>query len=159
MSFTHFNEQGHGQMVDVSKKQITLRKAIATARIQMTAETYEAILEGRMKKGDVLAVAQVAGIQAVKKTSELIPMTHPLLLTGIDITFATNEYLHAIEIFCTVSCEGKTGVEMEALTGASVCALTIYDMAKAMDPSMRIDEIYLLEKEGGKSGHYVRQDD
>jgi cyclic pyranopterin phosphate synthase len=159
MTFTHFNEQGHGHMVDVSEKQITQRKAIATARIQMTSETYEAILEGRMKKGDVLAVAQVAGIQAVKKTSDLIPMTHPLLLTGIDITFATNEYLHAFEIFCTVSCEGKTGVEMEALTGATVCALTIYDMAKAMDPSMRIDEIYLLEKVGGKSGHYVRQDD
>lgn len=154
MELTHFNEHGHGQMVDVSQKQITQRIAVAHARIRMNQETYQAIHDKAIKKGDVFAIAQVAGIQAVKKTSELIPMAHPLLLTKINITYESQLETLAIEIYCTVGCEGKTGVEMEALTGASVCALTIYDMAKAMDPGMVIDEIYLVEKEGGKSGHY-----
>lgn len=156
MELTHINEQGHGQMVDVSEKNISTRVASAQAVIHMNDKTYHAIMNKEMKKGDVLSVAQVAGIQAVKKTSELIPMAHPLLLTGINIMFYEDEKTHSIRIICTVKCEGKTGVEMEALTGASVSALTIYDMAKAMDPSMKITDIVLIEKTGGKSGHYVR---
>lgn len=157
MSFTHFNKQGHGQMINVSDKDITTRKAIAQAVITPNQETYNAILNNRLKKGDVLAVAQIGGIMAVKKTSELIVMAHPLILNGINIEYELLDESHSIRILCTVQCEGKTGVEMEALTGASVCALTIYDMAKSMDPSMRIDQIFLLEKEGGKSNHYVRE--
>lgn len=156
MELTHINEQGRGQMVDVSEKLISTRVASAQAVIHMNEKTYHAIMNKEMKKGDVLSVAQVAGIQAVKKTSDLIPMAHPLLLTGINIMFYEDEQSHSIRIICTVSCEGKTGVEMEALTGASVSALTIYDMAKAMDPSMRITDIVLIEKKGGKTGHYVR---
>ena len=156
MELTHINEQGHGQMVDVSEKNISTRVASAQAVIHMNDKTYHAIMNKEMKKGDVLSVAQVAGIQAVKKTSELIPMGHPLLLTGINIMFYEEEKTHSIRIICTVTCEGKTGVEMEALTGASVSALTIYDMAKAMDPSMKITDIVLIEKKGGKTGHYVR---
>lgn len=156
MELTHINEQGHGQMVDVSEKNISTRVASAQAVIHMNDKTYHAIMNKEMKKGDVLSVAQVAGIQAVKKTSELIPMAHPLLLTGINIMFNEEENTHSIRIICTVKCEGKTGVEMEALTGASVSALTIYDMAKAMDPSMKITDIVLIEKKGGKTGHYVR---
>lgn len=156
MELTHINEQGHGQMVDVSEKNISTRVASAQAVIHMNDKTYHAIMNKEMKKGDVLSVAQVAGIQAVKKTSELIPMAHPLLLTGINIMFYEDEKTHSIRIICTVKCEGKTGVEMEALTGASVSALTIYDMAKAMDPSMKITDIVLIEKKGGKTGHYVR---
>ncbi|PKM64888.1 MAG: cyclic pyranopterin monophosphate synthase MoaC [Firmicutes bacterium HGW-Firmicutes-20] len=158
MSFTHFNKQGHGQMINVSDKDVTSRKAVAQAVITPNRETYQAILDQRLKKGDVLAVAQIGGIIAVKKTSELIPMAHPLILNGINIEFEMLDESHSIRILCTVRCEGKTGVEMEALTGASVCALTIYDMAKSMDPSMRIDQIFLLEKEGGKSHHYVRNE-
>lgn len=156
MELTHINEQGRGQMVDVSEKLISTRVASAQAVIHMNEKTYHAIMNKEMKKGDVLSVAQVAGIQAVKKTSDLIPMAHPLLLTGINIMFYEDEQSHSIRIICTVSCEGKTGVEMEALTGASVSALTIYDMAKAMNPSMRITDIVLIEKKGGKTGHYVR---
>ena len=156
MELTHINEQGRGQMVDVSSKDVTSRVASAQAIIQMNEKTFHAISNKEIKKGDVLSVAQVAGIQAVKKTSDLIPMSHPLLLTSINILFYEDEKSHSIRIVCTVSCEGKTGVEMEALTGASVSALTIYDMAKAMDPSMKITDIVLIEKKGGKSGHYVR---
>ena len=156
MELTHINEQGRGQMVDVSEKLISTRVASAQAVIHMNEKTYHAIMNKEMKKGDVLSVAQVAGIQAVKKTSDLIPMAHPLLLTGINIMFYEDEQSHSIRIICTVNCEGKTGVEMEALTGASVSALTIYDMAKAMNPSMRITDIVLIEKKGGKTGHYVR---
>lgn len=158
MNFSHFNQQGHGQMINVSEKEITARKAIAQAVITPNQETYKAILDQKLKKGDVLAVAQIGGILAVKKTSELIPMAHPLILNGINIEYEMSDERHSIRIICTVRCEGKTGVEMEALTGASVCALTIYDMAKSMDPAMRIDQIYLLEKEGGKSNHYVRDE-
>lgn len=156
MELTHINDQGRGQMVDVSSKDVTSRVASAQAIIQMNEKTFHAISNKEIKKGDVLSVAQVAGIQAVKKTSDLIPMSHPLLLTSINIRFYEDEKSHSIRIVCTVSCEGKTGVEMEALTGASVSALTIYDMAKAMDPSMKITDIVLIEKKGGKSGHYVR---
>ena len=156
MTFTHINQHGYGKMVEVGDKEITHRMASAHAKISMNSETFTAIQRGQLKKGDVLAVAQVAGIQAVKRCSDLIPLAHPLMITGIDIDYSFDENTSAIHIECQVRCDGKTGVEMEALTGASVCALTIYDMAKALDKSMRIDEIYVMEKRGGKSGHYLR---
>ncbi len=156
MTFTHMNQQGYGKMVDVGDKDITHRIAKAQAKISMTHDSFRAIQLGHLKKGDVLAVAQVAGIQAVKRCADLIPMAHPLLLSGIDIDYQLDETTASIQIICTVRCDGKTGVEMEALMGASVCALTIYDMAKALDKSMRIDDVYVLEKIGGKSGHYQR---
>ena len=153
---THFNPQGHGHMVNVQAKNNTQRIAIACASIQVQAKTFEAIQNMSLKKGDVLAVAQVAGIMAVKKTWELIPLAHPLQLNGIDIRYELDALKSKIYIECEVHCEGKTGVEMEALTGASICALTIYDMVKAMDKGMVIENIYLKEKIGGKSGHYER---
>lgn len=153
---THFNPQGHGHMVNVQTKNVTQRVAIACASIQVQAKTFEAIQNMALKKGDVLAVAQIAGIMAVKKTWELIPLAHPLQLNGIDIRYELDAEKSKIHIECEVHCEGKTGVEMEALTGASICALTIYDMVKAMDKGMVIENIYLKEKIGGKSGHYER---
>ena len=125
----------------------------------MKKETFEKVREGQMKKGDVLSVAQVAGITGAKKTWDLIPMCHPLMLTGIDIEFEYDEKHNAIHIYATVSNEGKTGVEIEALTACSIAALTIYDMCKAVDKDMVISEIYLIEKSGGKSGHYRRGED
>lgn len=153
---THFNPHGHGHMVNVQAKIMTQRMAIACASIQFHVKTFEAIQNMHLKKGDVLAVAQIAGIMAVKKTWELIPLAHPLLLNGIDIRYVMDAEKAKIHIECEVHCEGKTGVEMEALTGASVCALTIYDMVKAMDKGIIIENIYLKEKIGGKSGHYER---
>ena len=155
-ALTHFNPQGHGHMVNVQAKNNTQRIAIACASIQVQAKTFEAIQNMSLKKGDVLAVAQIAGIMAVKKTWELIPLAHPLQLNGIDIRYELDALKSKIYIECEVHCEGKTGVEMEALTGASICALTIYDMVKAMDKGMVIENIYLKEKIGGKSGHYER---
>ena len=155
-ALTHFNPQGHGHMVNVQAKNNTQRIAIACASIQVQAKTFEAIQNMALKKGDVLAVAQIAGIMAVKKTWELIPLAHPLQLNGIDIRYELDALKSKIYIECEVHCEGKTGVEMEALTGASICALTIYDMVKAMDKGMVIENIYLKEKIGGKSGHYER---
>ena len=143
-------------MVNVQAKNNTQRIAIACASIQVQAKTFEAIQNMSLKKGDVLAVAQIAGIMAVKKTWELIPLAHPLQLNGIDIRYELDALKSKIYIECEVHCEGKTGVEMEALTGASICALTIYDMVKAMDKGMVIENIYLKEKIGGKSGHYER---
>lgn len=151
---THFNEQGHAHMVDVTAKGITHRKAVASGEIHMNPETMEKIRAGSLKKGDVLAVAQVAGIMAAKHNWELIPMCHPLPLTGIEITFSLCDRPCKIEIRAAVTCDGKTGVEMEALTAVSVTALTIYDMCKAVQRDMRIENIHLLEKSGGKSGHY-----
>ena len=151
---THFNEQGRAKMVDVTEKAVTHRTAVAAGEVHMSPGTLEKIKAGTLKKGDVLAVAQVAGIQAAKHTWELIPMCHPLPLTGIDITFALTEDPCMVEIRAAVTCTGVTGVEMEALTGVSTALLTIYDMAKALDRAMRIDGIRLLEKSGGKSGHY-----
>jgi cyclic pyranopterin phosphate synthase len=153
---THFNPQGHGHMVNVQAKNNTQRIAIACASIQVQAKTFEAIQNMSLKKGDVLAVAQIAGVMAVKKTWELIPLAHPLQLNGIDIRYELDADNSKIHIECEVHCEGKTGVEMEALTGASICALTIYDMVKAMDKGMVIENIYLKEKIGGKSGYYER---
>lgn len=151
---THFNEQGRAKMVDVTGKTVTCRTAVAKGEIHMSRETLGRIRSGAVKKGDVLAVAQVAGIQAAKHTWELIPMCHPLPLTGIDISFALLEEPFRAEITAAVTCTGVTGVEMEALTAVSSAALTIYDMCKAIQKDMRIEHIRLLSKSGGKSGDY-----
>lgn len=151
---THFNEQGRAKMVDVTGKTATCRTAVAKGEIHMSRETLGRIRAGTVKKGDVLAVAQVAGIQAAKHTWELIPMCHPLPLTGIDISFALLESPSRVEITAAVTCTGVTGVEMETLTAVSAAALTIYDMCKAIQKDMRIEHIRLLSKSGGKSGDY-----
>jgi cyclic pyranopterin phosphate synthase len=154
--FTHFNEDGRARMVDVSEKAPTLRAATAGARVLVNQETFALIMEGRVKKGDVFAVAQVAGIMAAKNTSGLIPMCHPIAITGVDISFETDEQTGVIDIFATVKCKGETGVEMEALTAAATAALTIYDMCKAVQRDIEITNIRLLKKSGGKSGDFVR---
>ena len=151
---THFNEQGRARMVDVTGKAVTCRAAVAAGEIRVSPETMAHIKNGTMKKGDVLAVAQVAGIQAAKHSWEIIPMCHPLPLTGIDITFALSDQPCMVEIRAAVTCTGVTGVEMEALTAVSAAALTIYDMCKAVQKDMRIENIRLLSKSGGKSGDY-----
>jgi len=142
-------------MVDVSAKDDTAREATARGRIRMAAETLRLIQRRGVPKGDVLAVAQVAGVMAAKRTHELIPMCHPLLLTGIDVTLTPDEKASAVEIEATVRTTGKTGVEMEALTAVSVAALTVYDMCKAADRAMRIENVRLVRKTGGKSGTYT----
>lgn len=152
MELTHFNEQGRAHMVDVSEKKQTYRIARATATVHMAESTMDRIREGSIGKGDVLAVAQVAGIMAAKNTSGLIPMCHPLLLTKINIAFEMENT--ALHIYSEVCCRGETGVEMEALTAASVAALTVYDMCKAVQRDMTVTDIKLLYKEGGKSGVY-----
>lgn len=151
---THFNNQGRTKMVDVTGKAATCRTAAACGEVYMSRDTLEKVREGSIRKGDVLAVAQVAGIQAAKHTWELIPMCHPLPLTGIDIRFALLEEPCRVEITAQVTCTGGTGVEMEALTAVSAAALTIYDMCKAVQKDMRIEHIRLLSKSGGKSGDY-----
>lgn len=152
---THFNDQGHAHMVDIGDKSHTKRMAIAQGQIKMQASTLQTILQGTAKKGDVLGIARIAGIQASKKTSDLIPLCHPLSLSHVDVSFITNEEQHVIT--CLVVCEttGQTGVEMEALTALQVALLTIYDMCKAVDRGMVMSEIKLLEKHGGKSGVWV----
>ena len=166
MELTHFNEQGRAHMVDVSQKDQTFRTAKAMGCVHMASSTMQKIKEGKIGKGDVLAVAQVAGIMATKKNSDLIPMCHPLLLSKIDISFEICEASDAcgvcelgaqdsvLKIFSEVRCQGQTGVEMEALTAVSVAALTVYDMCKAVQRDMRITDIHLLYKDGGKSGVY-----
>ena len=154
MELTHINEQGRARMVDVTEKAETTRTAVAEGRIRINRETAELIRTGGMAKGDVLAVAQVAGIMAAKRTSELIPLCHPLLLSHLSVDFTILEEECAVQATCTVKLSGKTGVEMEALTGVSVALLTIYDMCKAIDKGMELDEIHLVHKEGGKSGVY-----
>lgn len=154
MSFTHFNEEGRAKMVNVLDKSITERTAIAEGEILLGKLIVEAIKAGGVKKGDVLSVAQVAGIMGGKKTSDIIPMCHPLFIGGIDIKFEVLE--EKILIRAEVNCEGKTGVEMEAITAVSIAALTIYDMVKAMGKDMVIGNIRLIKKSGGKSGEYVR---
>ena len=156
MEFTHFNEDGKARMVNVGEKSDTERRAVARGYISMKPETFQMIVEGKAKKGDVLAVAQVAGIMAAKQTSSLIPMCHPLMLTSVDISFSFDTDNNRIVIHSQVKTTGKTGVEMEAMTAAAVAALTIYDMAKAIDRWMVIEEVLLLEKSGGKSGHVRR---
>lgn len=151
---THFNQQGRAKMVDVSEKAVTARQASAQVKVIMQTETLLRIKEGRIKKGDVLAVAQTAGIMAAKKTSELIPMCHLLPLEKVDITFTDNDS-DTLTIQTTVKLTGKTGVEMEALTACQIAALTVYDMCKAMDRGMQITDGHLIDKAGGKSGHFV----
>ena len=158
MELTHINDQGRARMVDVSAKDETERVGVATGDIYMKPDTLKCIMQGRINKGDVLAVAQVAGIMAAKRTFEAIPMCHPLLLTGVDIHFEMDTDKSCIHISAIVKTTGKTGVEMEALNAVSTCALTIYDMCKAIDRGMHIENVSLKEKSGGKSGHYVRQD-
>lgn len=155
MSFTHFNDNGRAHMVEVTEKNDTLRTAIARGIICMKPETIEAVKGLGIKKGDVLAVAQVAGIMGAKKTSECIPMCHPLMLTGVDLQFDILEERIIIEAL--VKTVGKTGVEMEALTAVSIAALTIYDMCKAIDKDMVIGDICLIKKTGGKSGDYYKE--
>lgn len=152
---THFNAQGHAHMVDIGDKAHSKRVAIAEGTIHMQAATLQTILQGNAKKGDVLGIARIAAIQASKKTSDLIPLCHPLSLSRVDVSFVTDEINH--RVVCRVQCEttGQTGVEMEALTAVQVGLLTIYDMCKAIDRGMTMDSIRLLEKHGGKSGDWV----
>ena len=154
--FSHFNEKGFAKMVDVSEKEITERTAIATGKVYVNAECFNLIKTGGMKKGDVLTTAQIGGIMGAKKTSDIIPMCHNLALTGVDIDFNMNEEDLSIEISATAKCNGKTGVEMESLTAVSIAALTIYDMCKAVQRDIRISDIQLKYKAGGKSGEYKR---
>ena len=153
--FTHFDAQGNAIMVDVTDKDITERCATASGCIRVSREIFDAVKDGTAKKGDVLGTARIAGIMAGKRTWELIPLCHIIALTDCEIRYEMHDEEHSIEAFCKTSCIGKTGVEMEAMTGVSVTLLTIYDMCKAMDRGMRITDIHLMEKDGGKSGHYV----
>ena len=157
--FTHFNEQGRAKMVDVGEKPPTVRTACAAARVLVNPETFALIRSGGMKKGDVLTVAQVAGVMGAKRTPELIPMCHPILLDGIDLQLWLDEERCCVEIRSAVSCSGRTGVEMEALTAASAAALTVYDMCKAVQKDMVITDLRLLSKTGGVHGDFRRQED
>ena len=154
MDFSHFNESGRARMVNVSDKKETHRTAIAAGRVLVNRETLELIRTGGMKKGDVLAVAQVAGIMAAKHTPDIIPMCHPVLIDGIDISLTLDEARLSVEITASASCAGHTGVEMEALTAVSAAALTVYDMCKAVQKDILISDIHLLEKTGGVHGDY-----
>ena len=153
--FTHFDDKGNAYMVDVSEKDITKRTATAQGTISVSREVMDAVIGKKIKKGDVLTVAQVAGIMGTKMTSDLIPMCHPISLTNAKVTFEIDEESCAITAICTAVCEGKTGVEMEALTGASVALLTIYDMCTSIDKRMVISDVHLVEKTGGKNGHFT----
>jgi len=155
---THLDERGHATMVDVGEKAVTTRTAVAAGEVRMAPATLAAIRDGAVPKGDVLAAARIAGIQAAKRTPELIPLCHTLLLTKVAVDFTVDEADSRVTISATVRCNGQTGVEMEALTAVSVAALTIYDMAKALDKAMVIENIRLLEKAGGKSGDWRRED-
>ena len=155
---THLDDQGRARMVDVSEKDATSRIAVARGSIHMRAETLELILKGKVEKGDVFSVARVAGIMAAKKTSELIPMCHPLNITSVEIDLTPEKNPSRVEIEAVVRVDGKTGVEMEAMTAVSVAGLTIYDMCKAVDREMSIGEIRLVKKSGGKSGTFIRKE-
>lgn len=154
-TFTHFDENGSAVMVDVGSKEVTSRTAVAEGKIRVSKEIISAILSKNVKKGDVLGVARIGGIMAVKKTSDIIPMSHPLFITKASIDFEVNEEDCYIKAICTAKTEGKTGVEMEALTGVSAALLTIYDMCKAIDKRMIMDDIHLVNKTGGKSGDFT----
>lgn len=156
MDLTHINEQGRAKMVDVSNKEETLREAVACGNVYMKRETLQRINEGTIKKGDVLSVAQVGGIMGCKKTSDIIPMCHPIMISGCDISFNLNFDKNRVEITATVKNTGQTGVEMEALTAVTVAGLTIYDMCKAIDREMIISDVMLMKKSGGNSGLYQR---
>jgi len=157
MDLTHFNEQGRAKMVDVSEKKQTLRTASAVGKVLMSQTTLEMIKDKKMAKGDVLAVAQVAGIMATKRTSELIPMCHPIALTAVNLSF--NIETDGVSILSEVRCKGETGVEMEALTAVSTAALTIYDMCKAVQKNMTISAIRVVKKSGGKNGDYIAKEE
>ncbi|KZM55638.1 cyclic pyranopterin monophosphate synthase MoaC [Aeribacillus pallidus] len=156
---THLNEQGRAKMVDISEKEETVRTAHAISSILVSKEVYEKITSSQVKKGDVLSVAQVAGIMAAKRTADIIPMCHPIALKAVDIQFEwkCDENKYELMIHSFVKTKGSTGVEMEALTAASVCALTVYDMCKAIDKGMVIGQTYLMEKTGGKNGDFRRE--
>ena len=158
MEFTHFNHQGRARMVDVSEKADTLRTATARARVLLNADTYALVKSGGIKKGDVLTTAQIAGIMGAKRTPDVIPMCHPIALTGADISFELDDENHTIDIFATTKCTGPTGVEMEAMTAASIAALTVYDMCKAAQRDIIIESSCLLRKAGGKSGEFRRKE-
>ena len=157
--FTHFNEQGRARMVDVGEKPVTVRIAVARGRVLVNEETFRLIKTGGIKKGDVLTVAQIAGVMGAKRTPELIPMCHPVLVDGIDLELRLDESRLSVEIKATVSCAGRTGVEMEALTAASAAALTVYDMCKAVQRDMVISDIRLASKTGGVHGDYEREEE
>ncbi|MBQ6366876.1 MAG: cyclic pyranopterin monophosphate synthase MoaC [Oscillospiraceae bacterium] len=156
--FTHFNDQGRARMVNVGEKPVSNRTAVAAGSVLVNKETFRLIQTGGMKKGDVLVTAQIAGIMGAKRTSEVIPMCHPVPVNGIDLTLTLNEEKCAVEITASVSCDGKTGVEMEALTAVSIAALTVYDMCKAVQRDMVITEIRLLSKSGGVHGDFIRDE-
>ena len=157
--FTHFNEQGRAKMVDVGEKPVSVRTAVAAARVLVNDNTFALIKSGGMKKGDVLTVAQVAGVMGAKRTPDLIPMCHPILIDGINLELHLDEQRCSVEIRATVSCAGRTGVEMEALTAVSTAALTVYDMCKAVQRDMVITDIRLVSKTGGIHGDYERKDE
>lgn len=152
--FSHFNEDGRAKMVDVSEKGTTVRTAVAVGSVIVNEETFRLIKSGGLKKGDVLGTAQIAGVMGAKRTPEIIPMCHPIMINGVNITFQLDEEALAVRIQGEVKCTGVTGVEMEALTAVSVAALTIYDMCKAVQKDIVIEKIHLLSKTGGKSGSF-----
>ena len=156
--FTHFGKEGRAKMVNVGEKPVTARTAVAAGRVLVNRETFELIKSGGMKKGDVLAVAQVAGVMGAKRTPDIIPMCHPIMVDGIDLELALDDDLCSVEIKASVSCDGRTGVEMEALSAVSVAALTVYDMCKAVQKDMVISDIRLISKTGGVHGDYERKD-
>lgn len=156
--FTHFNEQGRAKMVDVGEKPISQRVAVAAGRVLVNEETFTLIRSGGMKKGDVLTVAQIAGVMGAKRTPDLIPLCHPILMDGIDLELHLDESRLSVEICASVSCGGRTGVEMEALTAVTTAALTVYDMCKAVQKDMVITDIRLLSKTGGVHGEYHREE-
>ena len=157
--FTHFNEQGRAKMVDVGEKPVSERTAVAAGRVLVNAETFALIKSGGMKKGDVLTVAQIAGVMGAKRTPDIIPMCHPILLGGIDLSLALDDTPPSVEITASVRCDGRTGVEMEALTAVSTAALTVYDMCKAVQKDMIITDIRLLKKSGGVHGDFERKEE
>ena len=157
LDFTHFNEEGRAKMVDVGEKPISRRTAIAAGRVLVNENTFSLIKSGGMKKGDVLTVAQVAGVMGAKRTPDVIPMCHPILMDGIDLDLRLDESRHSVEISATVSCDGRTGVEMEALTAVSVAALTVYDMCKAVQRDIIIEDIHLVKKTGGVHKDYMEE--
>lgn len=157
--FTHFNEQGRAKMVNVDEKPISQRVAVAAGRVLVNKETFSLIQNGGMKKGDVLTVAQIAGVMGAKRTPDIIPMCHPILISGVDLSLHLDETRCSVEITARVSCDGRTGVEMEALTAVSTAALTVYDMCKAVQKDMLITDIRLLRKSGGVHGDFEREEE
>ena len=156
--FTHFNDQGRAKMVDVGEKPVSRRTAVAAGRVLVSDHTFDLIKTGGMKKGDVLTVAQIAGVMGAKRTPDIIPMCHPILMDGINLELSLDEGRKSVEIRATVSCDGRTGVEMEALTAVSTAALTVYDMCKAVQKDMVITDVRLVSKTGGVHGDYFREE-